>query len=64
MIGLYYREEIGKKIIENGKKLCCCCNQSTGNKSVESFENGEPQPEQFELLPVAKNEDGGSEHAV
>ena len=57
MIGLYHREEIGKK-------LCCYCNKSTCNKSVQSIENGEPQPEQFELLPVAKNEDDGSEHAV
>ena len=64
MVGLYHRQEIGKKLMEIAKKLCCCCNKSTCNKSVQSFENGELQPEQFELLPVTKNEDGGSEHAV
>ena len=56
MIGLYYQQEICKR-------LCCCC-KSNCNRSVQSIENGEPQPEQFELLPVAKNEDSGSEYAV
>ena len=63
MVGLYHRQEIGKKSKEIGKKLCCCC-KSNCNRSVQSVENGESQPEQFELLPVAKNEDSGSEHAV
>ena len=56
MIGLYYQQEICKK-------LCWCC-KSNCNRSVQSIENGEPQPEQFELLPVVKNEDSGSEYAV
>ena len=51
MVGLYHRQEIGKKLMEIAKKLCCCCcNKSTCNKSVQSNENGEFQPEQFELL--------------
>ena len=50
MVGLYHRQEIGKKLIDIAKKLCCCCNKSTCYKSVQSIENGEIQPEQFELL--------------
>ena len=50
MVGLYHRQEIGKKMMEIAKKLCCCCNKSNCNKSVQSIDNGEFQPEQFELL--------------
>ena len=52
MVGLYLRQEIGKKLMEIAKKLCCCscCNKSNCNKSVQSIDNGEFQPEQFELL--------------
>ena len=50
MVGLYHRQEIGKKLMEIAKKLCCCCKNSSCNKSVQSIENGEFQPEQLEFL--------------
>ena len=54
MVGLYHRQEIGKKMMEIAKKLCCYCNKSTCNKSVQSIENGEFQPEQLELLDTTE----------